>query len=171
MRKISGMIMVLLVSVMSVSAFAEQVTYTEDQYWLSDTPTKYGPKGLYTLFSPDTYQQGKFGIGFYWDMTRFAIPGDPRYPVQMNFTVGGAYGITDRIEVSASMPYVSYKLSSVSSNSRELTDVALEDYDDSGMGDLSLGVRFKAFEFGKGAFTPFVQAFLPTGDAEKGTGA
>ena len=172
MRKISGMMMVLLVSVMSVSAvFAEQVTYTEDQYWLSDTPTKYGPKGLYTLFSPDTYQKGKFGLGFYWDMTRFAIPGDPRYPVQMNFTVGGAYGITDKIEVSASMPYVSYKLSSVSSNSRELTDIALEDYDDSGMGDLSLGLRFKAVEFGKGAFTPFVQAFLPTGDAEKGTGA
>ena len=173
MQKMSGIVTLLLVMIMGVSvASAETVTYTENQYWLSDTPTKYGPKGLYTIFSADTYQKGKFGVGFYWDMTRFAIPGDPRYPQMMQFTLGGAYGITDQLEVAASIPYSMYKLDAVSTENRDPSDLAVDDYDSSGLDDMSLTVRYK-FPLGEAsAITPFVQTFLPTGsDPDDGLGA
>ncbi|GAK49156.1 outer membrane protein [Candidatus Moduliflexus flocculans] len=172
MRKMSGIVTLLLVLAMVSVAGAETVTYTENQYWLSDTPTKYGPKGLYTIFSPETYQKGKFGVGFYWDMTRFAIPGDPRYPQLTEFTLGGAYGITDRLEVSAALPYTMYKLNAVSTENRDPADLAVSDYDDSGLDDMSLAVRYMFPLGASSAITPFVQTFLPTGsDPDNGLGA
>ena len=63
MRKISGILLslMMLVSIgLSVAYAAETVTSTGEDYWLADTPTKYGFKGLYTLFSPDTAPMKSF---------------------------------------------------------------------------------------------------------------
>jgi len=169
MRKISGMLFTLaVVALLASIAGAETVTYTYEEQWLSDTPTKWGPKGLYTLFSPDTYQKGRYGIGFYWDMARFCIPGDPRYPQLMEFTLGGAYGITDKFEVSLAAPFRSLSIPAAVAESRAPNDIALNDINESGFSNLSLGLRYKVADW----FTPYVQAFLPTAsDPEKGTGA
>jgi hypothetical protein len=169
MQKISGVLLIFAIVVFGVSvASAETVTYTYDEYRLSDTPTKWGPKGLYTLFSPDVYPKGKYGIGFYWDMTRFCLPGDPRYPQVMEFTLGGAYGITDKLEVSVAAPFRTIKIPAASAENRDPNDLALNEVSESGFSNLSLGVRYKIVDW----FTPYVQAFLPTAsDPEKGTGA
>ena len=178
MRKISGILLslMMLVSIgLSVAYAAETVTSTGEDYWLADTPTKYGFKGLYTLFSPDTAQQGKFGIGVYWDMTRFSLPGDPRYPQVNDFSAVGYYGITDKLEVGVAVPFRSLSLPKASSNGRLATDDALKEVSNSGIGNVSVGVRYNLVRppenSGGLGLTPYVQAFLPTADAEKGLGA
>lgn len=173
MRKFSGILLTLMVFVIGLSvASAETVTYTFQDASLADTPTKYGFKGLYTLFSPDTSQKGKFGLGFFWDMTKFCLPGDPRYPELQEFTVGGYYGITDRLEVAVAAPFRSLTLPSASSENRAAADSALDEVSESGFGNVSVGLRFNLIQGENFGLTPYVQAFLPTAsDPEKGTGA
>ncbi len=169
MQKFSGMLVMLAIVGLGVSIVsAETITYTYEEQWLSDTPTKYGPKGLYTIYSPETNQKGKFGVGFYWDMTRFCLPGDPRYPRVMEFTLGGAYGITDKLEVSLAAPFRNVNIPGAPSETRDPNDIGLDDVTESGFSNLSLGVRYNLTEW----LTPYVQAFLPTAsDPEKGIGA
>ena len=73
MYKLSGIFvsLVMLLGMGLSVARAENVVAISAEYRLADTPTKYGFRGLHTLFSPETYVQGKFGIGVYWDMTQF----------------------------------------------------------------------------------------------------
>jgi hypothetical protein len=158
-----------LVGLMVPLANAETVTYTSEEQWLSDTPTKFGPAGLYSIFSPATYDKGKFGVGLYFDYTRFCLPGDPRYPQLMELTLGGAYGLTDRLEVFASAPFEFLKIPAAPKETRDPSDLAVQDdVSESGFGNLGLGVRYQLTDW----FTPYVQAFLPTGsDPEKGIGA
>jgi outer membrane protein OmpA-like peptidoglycan-associated protein len=171
MRKISGILMILaLVGLMIPFANAQEtVTRIEKEQWLSDTPTKFGPAGLYSLFSPTTYDKGRFGVGLYFDYTRFCLPGDPRYPQLMELTVGGAYGLTDRLELFASAPMEFLNIPTAPTSSRAADDLAVQDdVSESGFGNLALGVRYQITDW----FTPYVQAFLPTGsDPEKGIGA
>ncbi len=173
MQKLSGIVALLLMVLMGVSAVsAEELTSTTEEYWLSDTPTKYGPKGLYTIFSPETQQKGNYGIGFYWDMTRFAIPGDPRYPMIMEYTLAASYGITDKLEIAASVPFMTYNIKAANKENRDPADLALNDYDGSGLDNMSLTVRYNLFSNENSALTPFVQAFLPTaGDPDEGIGS
>lgn len=173
MRRFSGILITLMAFVIGLSvASAETVTYTFDHASLADTPTKYGFKGLYTLFSPDTSQQGKFGLGFFWDMTRFCLPGDPRYPELQEFTLSGYYGITDRLEVAVAAPFRSLKIPAASSENRVPADIALDEVSESGFGNVSVGLRFNLIQKENFGFTPYIQAFLPTAsDPDKGTGA
>jgi outer membrane protein OmpA-like peptidoglycan-associated protein len=176
MRKISGILLslALLCSVgLSVANAAETaMTIIEEKQYLADTPTKYGFKGLYTLFSPDTYQQGKFGIGIYWDMTRFCLPGDPRYPQLQEFTLAGAYGITDRLEIGVAAPFRSLNIPAASLENRLSTDDGTKEISESGFSNLSVGLRFNLLKGENFSLTPYVQAFLPTAqDPDKGLGA
>ena len=169
MRKISGILMILalVVGLMVPFANAKRVIETKEEQWLSDTPTKFGPSGLYSIFSPTTHDKGKFGVGLYVDYTRFCLPGDPRYPKMMEFTLGGAYGITDKFEIFASAPMNFLSIPTAPNESRDPADLAVQDdVSESGFGDLALGVRYQVADW----FTPYVQAFLPTSDAEKGLG-
>lgn len=174
MRKICGILLSVLV-LMSLGlsgATAETLTYVTEEQRLADTPSKYGFKGLYTLFSPDTYQKGKFGVGFYWDMTRFCLPGDPRYPQLQEYTLGGAYGITDRLEVGVAAPYRVLTIPEADADVRASTDDALNEVNENGFSNLSLGVRYNLLRGEGFEMTPYVQAFLPTAqDPEAGHGA
>lgn len=173
MQKISGILLTLMVLVIGLSvASAETVTYTFEDANLADTPTKYGFKGLYTLFSPDTSQQGKFGVGFFWDMTRFCLPGDPRNPELQEFTLSGYYGITDKLEVAVAAPFRSLTIPAASSENRASTDSALDEVSESGFSNVSVGLRYNFIQSETFGLTPYVQAFLPTASApEDGTGA
>jgi outer membrane protein OmpA-like peptidoglycan-associated protein len=176
MRRISGIFItvVLLVGLglSGASAQTEELTYTQTEARLADTPSKYGFKGLYMLYSPDTYQKGKFGIGVYWDMTRFCLPGDPRYPELQEFTLGAAYGITDRLEVAVAAPFRSLTIPERESEYRFPDDDAFNEVSESGFSNVSVGLRFSLFPGASFEMTPYVQAFLPTAsDPEAGTGA
>ena len=148
---------------------------TEKVYRLSDTPTKYGPKGLIETFDPYTYKQGKFGAGLYFEMTRFCLPGDPRYPELMEIGLMGAYGITDKLEVGVSAPFRNLKIPEASTTGRWPEDEALEEVSESGLGNVSVTLRYQLLgneEEDAFGVTPFIQAFLPTGsDPENGIGA
>ncbi len=176
MQRISRILMtlVVLVSMGASVAYAqggETLTYTVTEARLADTPSKYGFKGLYTLFDPATAQKGKYGFGLYWDMTRFALPGDPRYPQVMEFTLGGYYGITDRLEVGISAPFRSVKIPERDGN-RFPDDPAFDEISESGFSNVGLGARYN-LPFGDAfAMTPYILAYLPTAsDPEVGTGA
>jgi outer membrane protein OmpA-like peptidoglycan-associated protein len=162
----------LLVMMGLVSAYAETMTYSTEEYRLSDTPSVYGFKGLYRLYSPDTAQKGKFGFGLFGEMTRFSLPGDPRYPQVLDISAGGYYGVTDRLEVGASVPFRNMKLPAASADSRWPQDEALKEITASGMGNVSVGARFSLLPGKSFNLVPYVQAFLPTGsDPENGIGA
>ncbi|PID58819.1 hypothetical protein CSB45_02130 [candidate division KSB3 bacterium] len=171
MRKISGILMIFAFVGLMVAAAGAQETLPrlKEEQWLSDTPTKFGPAGLYSLFSPTTYDKGRFGVGLYMDYSRFCLPGDPRFPQLMELTVGGAYGLSDRLELFASAPMNFLKIPTASTSSRAANDLAVQDdVSESGFGDLALGMRYQLSDW----FTPYVQVFLPTGsDPEKGIGA
>jgi hypothetical protein len=173
MRKISGILIVIAMIAIGLSvASAETKTYTYDVQRLEDTPTKYGPKGYYTLFSQDTYQKGKYGIGFFWDMTRFCLPGDPRYPEVMEFTLSGAYGITDSWEISVALPFRSVNIPAASAENRDPNDIALNDVSESGLSNMSAALRWKFWQGQTAAMSAYLQSFLPTAsDPGKGTGA
>jgi len=187
MRKICGILLSLLILFgvgLSVVNAQETETETEKEYWLADTPSRYGFKGLYMLFSPETYQKGKFGIGIFWEMTRFCLPGDPRYPQLQEFILAGAYGITDRLEVSVAAPFRSLKIPEEPSTNRWPTDPALDEISESGFSNVSIGLRFQLLEEKKretegeeeteGGFnlSPYILAFLPTAqDPDRGHGA
>jgi len=191
MRKIVGMLVIVVIlvgmglSVANAQKAEETRTSETKVYRVADTPTRYGFKGLYTLFSPETYQKGKFGIGVFWEMTRFCLPGDPRYPELQEFILAGAYGITDRIEVGVAAPFRSLKLPAASYYEvngivgRRRDDPSLDEISESGFSNVSVGVRFQLFdektEDGEDRnfnVTPFVLAFLPTAqDPENGIGA
>lgn len=172
MQKISRTVIALmvLVSMGMSAAYAQEketLTYTVTEARLADAPSKYGFKGLYTLFSPDTAQKGQYGLGFYWDMTRFASPGDPRYPEVMEFTLGGYYGITDKLEVAVSAPFRSMKLPERDGN-RFPDDPAFDEISESGFSNLGLGLRYNVLP----TVTPYIMAYLPTAsDPESGIGA
>lgn len=174
MRKIAGLLLsvALLVSVGVSLAHAETVTYSTEEYRLADTPSKYGFKGLYELFSPDTAQKGKFGIGVFGEMSRFCLPGDPRYPELLQVSLAGYYGITDRLEVGVSVPFNKLDIPAASTTGRWPEDEALSDVSESGLGNVSAGLRFNVLRSESFDVTPYVQAFLPTAsDPEVGTGA
>ncbi len=178
MRKICGIVLslVMLVGIgLSVAnAQTETRESTQEVYRLADTPTRYGFKGLYTLFSPDTAQKGKFGIGVFWEMTRFCLPGDPRYPELQEYILAGYYGITDKLEVGLAAPFRSLKIPAASSTNRYPTDPALDDISESGFSNVSLGLRYQLVGEKDVGFklSPYILAFLPTAqDPELGTGA
>lgn len=174
MRRISGILLTLamVVSIGLSVASAETLTYTSEQQRLADTPSKYGFKGLFTLFSPDTAQQGKYGMGVYWDLARFCLPGDPRYPQVHEISLVGYYGITDSLEIGLAVPYRMVKLPKASEETRASIDPALKDIDESGIGNVSIGLRYNVLRGGNFELTPYVLAFLPTSqDPEKGLGA
>jgi OOP family OmpA-OmpF porin len=163
----------------------ETVESTEEVYRLSDTPSRYGFKGLYTLFSPETHQKGNFGIGVFWEMTRFCLPGDPRYPQLQEFILAGSYGITDKLEVAVAAPFRSLKIPEASYYEvngipgRRREDPALDEISESGFSNVSIGLRYQILdsktedeEDRNFNLTPFVLAFLPTAqDPENGLGA
>ncbi len=189
MKQISRIVLtgVLLLSIgLSGVASAQELMaeYEVAEARLQDTPSKWGFKGLYTLFSPDTAQKGKYGLGLYWDMTRFVIPGDPRYPQVMEVTLGGYYGITDRLEVGIAAPFRSLTIPDRESRvigtrpdgsdarTRFDDDPAFDEINESGFSNVSLGVRYNAVRGANFMMTPYIQAFLPTAsDPEAGIGA
>ena len=156
MRKIAGVLVsVAMIIGLGLSvAQAETVTYLVDEYRVADTPSKYGFKGLYTLYSPDTYQKGNFGIGVYWDMTRFCLPGDPRYPELQEYSLVAGYGITDRLELGVSAPFRVLHIPAASAESRWPDDVALKDIDESGFSNVSVGLRYNVMRGGSLELTP-----------------
>lgn len=148
------------------------VHYFSEDYSVADSPSKYGFKGLYTLFSPVTYQQGHFGVSVYWDMARFCLPGDPRYPQLQEFTLASAYGLTDRIELGASFPFRYLHLPAASSSGRQPDDVALHDITENGISNISLGLRYNLIYSEYISLTPYIQLFLPTAQKpQQGHGA
>ena len=175
MRKIAGIVVSLAVIFgLGLSVVqAETVTYSTEEYRVADTPNKYGFKGLYMINSPSTYQQGKFGIGVYWEMSRFCLPGDPRYPQLQEISLVGGYGITDKLEIAFSAPFRMLNIPKASSDNRWPEDEALEDIKENGFSNVSVGVRYNLIRLEEGfEMTPYVQAFLPTAsDPAKGTGA
>jgi outer membrane protein OmpA-like peptidoglycan-associated protein len=157
-------------------AQAETKTYTDEVYRVADTPNRYGFPGLYMINNPNTREQGKFGLGLYWEMSRFCLPGDPRYPRLQEISLVGGYAITDKLEVAVSAPFRLLNIPSVSSDDRWPDDEALEDIKESGFSNVSVGLRYNIIGPAEGeegfALTPYVLAFLPTAsDPEAGTGA
>jgi len=182
MRKIFGIVLSVALIVglglseaYAATADAETREYGSEEYRLADTPSKFGPKGLIETFDPYTYQGGKFGLGVFFEMTRFCLPGDPRYPELMEIGLMGAYGITDKLEVGVSAPFRNLKIPAASTTGRWPEDEALDEISESGISNVSLTLRYNLIgneDQTSFAVTPFVQALLPTAsDPEVGTGA
>jgi len=176
MRKIAGIVvsMAIIFGLGLSVVQAETVTYSTEEYRVADTPNKYGFQGLYMINSSSTRQQGKFGIGVYWEMSRFCLPGDPRYPVLQEISLAGGYGITDKLEVGISAPFRMLNIPKASSDGRWPEDEAMkDDIKENGFSNVSVGLRYNVIRMESGfEMTPYVQAFLPTAsDPAKGTGS
>ena len=146
-------------------------------------PTATGETGLFTLSSGYTLCKGQFAFGTYyniWQRRTDGIEGrDPlwndwRYE-QEQLSLGFSYGVTDKVELYASLPYLWYGASDgFGGNDVDGTPLFqggivngrtfIGDIDASGLGNLRVGGKFQLAE--RGDFGVALNAFvdLPTGD-------
>jgi outer membrane protein OmpA-like peptidoglycan-associated protein len=134
-------------------------------------PTVTGETGLFTLLSGDTLPQGGWSFGLYynnWDRLFSLEEGigsgdNDELSLDWNrLSASLGYGITDRWEISASVPYEDF-------NFDEDDIIGRPDIDASGLGNARLGTKFRLMgergtEGAKLALNLFAE--LPTGDED-----
>jgi outer membrane protein OmpA-like peptidoglycan-associated protein len=144
----------------------------------ANAPTVTGETGLFTLLSGDTLPRGGWSFGLYynnWDRlieSDFPNPDDPDSPdcpaceVSLDWNRVSAslgYGITDRWEVSVAVPYDDFKF-----DDDDLPGPFRQDFDESGLGNVRVGTKFRLMGAQGDRSTLALNAFveLPTGDDE-----
>lgn len=142
-----------------------------------------GQKGLFTLNSGEVLCRGQWAFSSYYNKWDRRVQSDPVFLAfdptwshwdmdveQLSAAIG--YGVTDRLELSLMLPYLSYDAKSVMGengsvgylNGRLFSDGIL---DQSGIGNLRFGAKYQLKRTSNYAFalTGFVD--LPTGDDEE----
>jgi outer membrane protein OmpA-like peptidoglycan-associated protein len=106
----------------------------------SIAPTATGETGLFTLSTGDTLEQGDWSV-YLWmnniDRT-LDLPGlrdDTKGVDQTTFRVNVGYGVTDRLELFAGVPYEDFNFDG------RLRSIGIED--ESGIGNARLGAKFR----------------------------
>lgn len=150
-------------------------------------PTATGETGLFTLSSGYTLCKGQWSAGAYynvWKRRTAGIPGrDPLWNDwdhqldQLSFGLG--YGVTDKVEIYASLPYRWYDADGFDGeldanglpllqggrlNGREF----FGEIDSSGIGNLRVGAKFQLAEKDDYGFALNAFVDLPTGDDDEG---
>lgn len=151
-------------------------------------PTATGETGLFTLSSGYTLCKGQWSAGAYynvWKRRTTGIPGrDPLWndwSHQLDeLSLGLSYGVTDKVELYASLPYRSYEDSDGISDQRDANGFPLQqggrlngrsffgEIDASGTGDLRVGGKFQLAERDDFGFALNAFVDLPTGDDDEG---
>jgi outer membrane protein OmpA-like peptidoglycan-associated protein len=166
-------------------AFAQGMTGTsaslsrEDQISLV-APTSSGQTGLFTTVTADTLHRGDWSFGVYlndYDLEAgpapIVIPSARRNRVlsydlyRLNASIG--YGLTDRWEVSASLPWDRLKNNGNDRNGFINGYYYAGRFSDSGISNLRLATKFGLFgtpSTSRGALSVFTD--LPTGDSNSG---
>lgn len=148
----------LLLSISICNLAHAQFEDSHQPYWYA--PTKFGTTGLYNLFGTDTVGPRGFSLGVYADFSRFALPVDPRDPELFELRFVGTLGLTERLEIGGSFPYVNLSADE---------EFGFPEIDESGAGDLTLMGKFRFVD------NPGIGVFgllsFPTGDEEKGLGS
>ncbi|MEP7013656.1 MAG: OmpA family protein [Acidobacteriota bacterium] len=132
----------------------------------ANAPTITGETGLFTLFTGETLPQGQWSFGSYynnWDRLINIKAFRTRRNDELSFdwnrlSASVGYGLTDRFELSLSLPYEDFDF--------DEGDLPGFDLDDSGVGNLRIGGKYR-FYGEPGEDTSFaINAFLdaPTGD-------
>jgi len=161
--------------------FGQGVTMTRDDQIGLVAPTGSGETGLFTTVTGDTLHRGDWDFGIYFqDYDLFAAPArelalpsareykDLSYDLyRANISLG--YGITDRWEISASLPWD--RLQSHGGDRVGFINGWLYrgQFTDSGIGNLHLATKFGLLQPGgpsKFALSLFTD--LPTGDSDSG---
>ena len=107
----------------------------------ANAPTASGETGLFTLLSGDTLPQGGWDFGVYYNNWEWVLrqPGFSKLPVFRNqFSASIGYGITDRWEVTASVPYWNYAYTS-----SQLAPYLIDEK--SGLGNAHIGTKLRLF--------------------------
>jgi outer membrane protein OmpA-like peptidoglycan-associated protein len=132
----------------------------------ANAPTATGETGLFTLLSGDTLPQGGWSFGLYynnWDRLIDIGGVLDRRSDELSFdwnrlSASVGYGLTDRFELSVMAPYEDFDF--------DEGDLPGFDIDDSGLGNLRLGGKYRLYgepgEDSSFALNAFVEA--PTGD-------
>ncbi len=154
MRKLKLLLLVALVALTPALASAGEE---------ANGPTASGETGLFTLQTGETLPQGGWSFGLYynnWDRLIDSGDGDDDISFDWNrLSASLGYGITDRWEVSASLPYDDIDI-----------DTPFGDGSAKGLGNARLGTKFRLMgvpgEFGTSKLALNLFALLPTGDEE-----
>ncbi|HEV7667875.1 MAG TPA: OmpA family protein [Thermoanaerobaculia bacterium] len=132
----------------------------------ANAPTATGETGLFTLFTGDTLPQGGWSFGLYynnWDRLIDIRDFAPRRSDDLSFdwnrlSASVGYGLTDRFELSVMAPYDDFDF--------DEGDLPGLDIDDSGLGNLRLGGKYRLYgepgDDSSFALNAYVEA--PTGD-------
>lgn len=148
------LLFVMVLGLMPVLAYAGEE---------ANAPTATGETGLFTLLTGDTIPQGSWSFSLYynnWDrLLDVDVPGDDEPSLDWNrLSASLGYGITERWELSLSVPYDDYQFDD--------DDFFGDDLDVSGIGNARLGTKLRLKgERGSDvtlALNLFVE--LPTGD-------
>ncbi|HXI12761.1 MAG TPA: OmpA family protein [Thermoanaerobaculia bacterium] len=143
-------------------------------------PTSSGETGLFTTITPGTLSRGTWSLGFYlndYDLlagrSNFVIPsarGNDRmgYDLyRLNASVG--VGITDRWELSASLPYDRIKNGGNDRSGIINGHEYIGKFTDSGLGNLHIGTKFALGSTeGPVRYSLFGSVDVPTGDDDGG---
>src|SRR5687768_7918108 len=150
----------LTVVLLVPGAFAQSITYEDQVNFYA--PTASGETGLFNGIVGETLRQGDWSFGVYWNdydyllapAREFSLAGTPAsrrsYRDQdvddWRLSVSVGYGITDRWEFVASIPYVS-----IAANADDLAGfqngiLRVGEFDESGIGKLHLGTKFGLFD-------------------------
>src|SRR6266545_183973 len=156
MRGVRCLLLAVLVSLVPVWAMAGEQ---------ANGPTITGETGLFSLLSGDTLPRGGWSFGLYYNNWDRLIDLPPILGDELSFdwnrlSASLGYGITDRWEISASVPYDDFNF--------DQNDVfGHPDLDDSGLGNARVGTKFRLLgePFSDGAHLALnLFAELPTGD-------
>lgn len=176
LRKIRIMTPLLMLALLIVPAASAQMISYADQVRLV-APATSGEIGLFTTITGDTLRQGDWSFSIYYNNYDYLAAPAPEFrpPSRRDYrdmdledsrvSLSLGYGLTDRWEVVASIPYIMLE-----NNANDLAgyvngNLAIGEFDESGIGNLHLGTKF--------ALTPIDSANrvalslfydLPTGD-------
>ncbi|MBN2384753.1 OmpA family protein [bacterium] len=137
-------------------------------------PTYSGETGLFGILNSDTLDGGDYSFGFYlnnWDREL----GDDKDAMDLDITTASGsffYGITSRLEVGFQVNYLDLYSKEEGEDGSYNGDSYMNKVDESGFGDVHIGLKFNILNSLEKAVGLGVAAFakLPTADDEKGLG-
>lgn len=180
-RKSLWFLSLLLTALIVPGASAQTMITYEDQLNLV-APTASGETGLFTGLTGDTLRQGDWSFSIYWNNYDWLAAPAPelRPPSRRSYrdmdveenrlSLSLGYGLTDRWEIAASIPYVM-----IESNAGDLAGYVngypyVGKFDESGLGNLHIGTKFALLDPATSAANLALSLFVdaPTGDDDTG---
>ena len=171
----------LLLTLLAVpGASAQTITYEDQLNFVA--PTSSGETGLFTGLTGDTLRQGDWSFSVYYNNYDYlAAPAPELRPrsrrsyrdldvEDSRLSVSLGYGLTDRWEIAASIPYVM-----LDANAGDLAGYVngypyIGKFDDNGLGNLHIGTKFALLDPTVSAANLALSLFVdvPTGDDDSG---